>query len=259
MTEQQSPDRRPAGRSPSYPAINLETALRRARELYDVERQHPIPVETAVRHLGYKGISGPANGTVAALKKFGLITDEGSGTERRVRITNLCVEALANPDADARAAAIRRVALTPAIHREMWNQYGTNLPSDATLVWNLERQRGFTPVGAKDFIREYKETVAFARLAEAVATLDERGDDGDGDDADNTDDEREDPPREKPGSKRRREHRMSADAATYTIPLVGGVSVVIEGEFPLTERDWQQFLAVLNAMKPGLVESESED
>lgn len=34
--------------------------------------------------------------------------------------------------------------------------------------------------------------------------------------------------------------------------------IAVEGTFPITERDWNQFLAVLNAMKPGLVEDEPE-
>jgi len=40
---------------------------------------------------------------------------------------------------------------------------------------------------------------------------------------------------------------------TFPIPLVGGATVVVQGEFPITEQDWLQFLAVLHAMKPGLV------
>lgn len=46
---------------------------------------------------------------------------------------------------------------------------------------------------------------------------------------------------------------MSENAASYTIPLMGGAAVVVEGEFPISEQEWAQFLAVLNAMKPGLV------
>jgi len=30
-------------------------------------------------------------------------------------------------------------------------------------------------------------------------------------------------------------------------------AITVEGEFPITERDWSQFMTVLGAMKPGLV------
>src|SRR5690348_16423785 len=144
MTETPVSTRRQTGRSPAYPAINLETAIRRARELYEKERQHPTSVETIVRHWGYKSLNGPASQTLAALKKFGLLTDEGRGTDRRGRLTHLAVDILANPNAAARANAIKQAALLPAIHRELWDKYQNNPPSDANLRWDLLRQRGFT-------------------------------------------------------------------------------------------------------------------
>ena len=40
----------------------------------------------------------------------------------------------------------------------------------------------------------------------------------------------------------------------YAIPLPGdSPDIVIEGDFPVSEEDWQHMLAVLAAMKPGLV------
>lgn len=44
---------------------------------------------------------------------------------------------------------------------------------------------------------------------------------------------------------------------TYVIPLVAGGSVEFRGSFPLLESDWQHMLAVLDAMKPGLVMPQS--
>ena len=48
---------------------------------------------------------------------------------------------------------------------------------------------------------------------------------------------------------------MSGNVLTIPVPIVGGKSVTIEGEFPISEAAWGQFLAVLNAMKPGLVQA----
>lgn len=53
-----------------------------------------------------------------------------------------------------------------------------------------------------------------------------------------------------------------AGVLTYAVPVAAGTDVTIEGRFPLTEAEWNQFIAVLTAMKPGLVGSrpdESED
>ena len=46
---------------------------------------------------------------------------------------------------------------------------------------------------------------------------------------------------------------MSGQTYTIPVPIIGGKPVMIEGEFPISEAAWAQFLAVLAAMKPGLV------
>lgn len=255
MTSMSEPTsaRRRAGRSPSFPAINLETAIRRARELYERERQHPTPVEKIVHHWGYKGMTGPANLSVAALKKFGLLTDEGRGAERRGRLTHLAVDIIANPDLTARNVAIKQAALTPSAHRELWDRYGNELPSDANLRWELVRQRGFTESGAEDLIRGYKQTVAFAEL-EANDTALRVGDDdtyGESDHVAGPDLHEPDLPMA--SSSQAADVRSPSGASRFAIPIFNGRTVVVEGDFPLSEEDWNQFTAVLSAMKPALV------
>ncbi len=247
MTDTPAPARRPTGRSPSFPAINLETAVRRARELYESERQHPTSVETIVRHWSYKSMSGPANLTLAALKKFGLLTDEGRGAERRGRLTHLAVDIVASPDAAARASAIKQAALTPTIHRELWDRYQNSPPSDANLRWELIRQRGFTESGADDFIRQYKQTVTFAQLDASDQPSGSASNDDEDEDISLVD--------EQPVSRHNLNRIVSVQTAAtrFPIPVFNGKSVVIEGDFPLSEEDWNQFMTVLGVMKPALV------
>src|ERR1700736_3830256 len=87
MSDEPKGPRKPRGRSPSYPAINLETAIQRARVLWETERQHAASVDTIVKHWGYKSLNGPAALSLAALKKFGLVEDEGAGPARTARLT----------------------------------------------------------------------------------------------------------------------------------------------------------------------------
>jgi len=253
--------RRVKRRSPSYPAISLEQAIHRARELYERERQHPTPVETVAHHWGYKSLNGPAAVSLAALKKFGLLEDEGNGDARRARISDLAVDVLAHPDETQRRRAVRSAALEPAIHQELWERYGSSLPSDANLHWELTRDRGFSETGAAEFIKEYKATVGFAQLEQhaelptqepaaaatttgtsAVAAASAQPDS---------------PVGTLPAASERRR--------SFLIPLISGGTVAVEGDFPLTDQDWIQFMAVLTAMRPGLVvnrvayDSEAED
>lgn len=247
--------RRPLRRSPSYPAINLETAVRRARELYAKERQHLTSVDTIAGHWKYKSLNGPAHLTLAALKKYGILVDDGKGTARRAGLTDLAVDVLENPDAAARDEALRRAALNPSIHRELWETYGNSPPSDANLKWILTRERGFTETGAAEFIRVYKDTVAYAKLDSTDPVVSAGAVDEPLDHEDSDESEPVNRPTHQPPSK----PRVSAPGMTpYSIPIFNGRSVIVEGNFPLSEEDWEQFMTVLAAMKPALVDRPNE-
>jgi hypothetical protein len=45
----------------------------------------------------------------------------------------------------------------------------------------------------------------------------------------------------------------------FLIPLPGGKDIAVTGDFPLTAQEWSYLLAVLEAMKPGLVKSEQDE
>ena len=242
--------RRIKGRSPSYPAINLRSAVQRAQQLYDLERQHPTSVHTIVNHWGYKSFNGPASLTLAALKKYGLVIDEGTGSSRRAAVSDLAVEILRNPNEAASRDALRRAALSPPVIRELWEKYGGSPPSDSSLHWELTRDRGFTDTGADEFIPTYRSTIEFAQLEDA-----DRGEGG-------TDDSLPDEHAHGEaalGESSARDQEQRRASTTYTVPLTTGSAIVVQGRFPLSERDWQQFLAVLTAMKPGLVIDQNVD
>lgn len=240
--------KKPKGRSPLYPAINLETAIQRARQIYEKERRHATPVTTIVAHWKYSSLNGPAAQALAALKKYGLMEDEGAGQDRKAKLSALAEVILVHPDEDSRKDAVQEAALMPTLHRELWERYHLELPSDSNLHWELTHDRGFTETGATEFIRVYRATIAFAqlgsRVAESTPADDEDVERYDGDiDGDS--------PPDHHAKERRREVRGAT--RSYPIPLIGGGVVVVEGAFPITEQDWTQFMAVLAAMKPGLV------
>ncbi len=248
---------RKKGRSPSYPAIDLRAAIKRAEALYAHEKMHPAPIGAIVSHWGYATHkSGIASVQYASLKKFGLLTEEGSGDNRLGMLTPLANAILHNPDESERADAIRTAALTPEIHRELWDQYGLDLPSDANLRYRLS-ERGFTDSGAEEFVKEYKATISFAMTGI-------EDDPREGNQLDTTDriepstvGPTEGAPKE-PVLSAPEHARGSANPRTrrHAIPLIGGKQVILEGDFPLTEAAWAGFMAVLEAFKPGLVEGE---
>jgi hypothetical protein len=234
--------------------------MERARELYAKEGQHSAPVEAIVSYWGYGPKSSGGLGTLAALKKFGLLEDDGTRAGRVAHLTDLAIDALQHPDADRRREAIRQAALLPTIHAEMWQAYGPDLPSEDRLRFWLRRERGFTDKGASDFVGEYLATLLFAGLDRA--SLD--GLAGDADEAWAAQvrpraarDERSRPADvvSSPGTAEVRSTvTVEVETLTIPIPLVGAQPVQLTGKFPIPERAWNQLLQVLEAMKPGLVE-----
>lgn len=243
-------------RSPSYPAVSIERAIERTRELYAKEKLHAAPIEQALTAWGYRGRSGAANVTLASVKKFGLIEEDGSGITRVVRVSALGNQVLNHPQQEMRREGIRRAALRPEIHRELWEEFGNDLPSDDTLAWDLTQDRGFTEAGARDFVKQYRQTLAYARIdgpshpgkeqsepsKELVPTVPE-------------------PPQEAERPQSLNSWQASGisvstgPSRSIVVPLPGGKSVVVTGSFPIAEGDWDLMLAILTAMRPGLVEA----
>jgi hypothetical protein len=276
MTSEQTEKRtRRSGRSRRYPAISLDKAIERARELYEVEGRHSTPVAEVVRAWGYSNhTSGAATSTYAAVRQFGLVEESGRGDERVARLTDLAFEIIRSPDP---TEAIRQAAMTPPVHQEMWMDYGLELPSERSLHWTLVRDSGFTEPGATDFLRQYQDTLAFLRAMDALPGAPAR------DVAPEVEPVQASQPGPAPTSPeypfnkaRPSESQIGTSiaglggtgslgtAATASrpgatripIPLVGGQQIVIEGEFPITEAAWINFRAVLEAFKPGLVTAE---
>ena len=152
-------------RSPAYPFINLETAVNRAKQFYDKEQRNAAALSVAVKHWGYEPKSSGGLQTVAALIAFGLIGDEGTGSNRKVKLTLNALRILLGTQAEDRAEAIRAAALTPKIHHQLWRKWGNNPPSDANFKHTLmfEWTPPFTPRAADSFIKEYRDTLTFAR------------------------------------------------------------------------------------------------
>ena len=264
---------RSKGRSPSYPGVSLEAAIARARQLYAKERLYPTPLMTVMKHWGYTSSTGRSGLAVAALKKFGLLEEVGKGKaeDRRLQLTQLADDILNNPSSEAKREAIQAAALNPSIHRDMWEEYGRQLPSDANVEFGLRRNRGFTESGAAEFVREYRETMEFAGFLGNGTQETSQVEDIFQDEAEPSVDVTAAPavvrPAEIPSdpaiqnvSGIAQPKAVQIDVPgqpvqSYPIPIAlhGRPPVVVTGAFPLSEDEWSQFCAVLTAMKPVLV------
>lgn len=163
MEDQES---RKKDRSPNFPFISLENAIARARAFYDEERKGAAPVMRAAMHWKYSPNSSGLIQTVAALKSYGLMSDEGSGGERRLKLTELALRIVLDTRAESseRQEMMKRAALNPSISADVHGNWPDGLPSDDTLNHYLVLERAFAPANASRAVRILKENQQLAKL-----------------------------------------------------------------------------------------------
>lgn len=240
-----------SGRSPEYPGIPLPAAVERARTLLAEEGRGSFSREAILRHWEFKPSTGAAFVAIAALKKFGLLEEAHDAPDHRFRLTGDAFTILMCEDTDPRRReAVRRAALRPEVHEQVWLDLKGELPPDEPLVRDLVRKRRFTVSGAAEFVRQFKLTLQYAGLAGA-----QERQDGDAQAAQAT------PARTSEaqltarvrGARRVIQHQ-AAGSSTRTINLpIGDEWATLEIPYPLSEEAWDLMMSMLTAMKPGLV------
>jgi hypothetical protein len=259
MTSESEPKSRRL-RSPSYPAIPLGAAVEKTKELYKHEKSYPTHIDTVLKHWGYRPKSGSGLVAIAAVLKFGLIDDEGSGSTRRARVSELGLRIVRDTreDSPERDRLLREAALLPSIHRDLWEKYDGSLPSDANLEYTLRMEYHFTDLGATEFVREFRSTIAYARL-------DERPDEDAAEPESFPTARSQSAPPNRVGEVHERvPHRVTSLGAArqnlMILPLpVAGLMVEEWPSLNLPRRltsdaQWEQMVSVLTAMKGGIVE-----
>jgi hypothetical protein len=160
-------------RSPPYPNIALSKAIERAKDLYGKALHHPVGIGVLADAWGYGQKSSGLWATAATLIQFGLLSDEGTGDKRRFQLTDAALRIVkdADPASAKRLEAIRRAALTPKIHKELWDLYGQSPEISDVVLKNhltLDRSEGgeaaYSDMAADALISEYKDTISFAGL-----------------------------------------------------------------------------------------------
>jgi hypothetical protein len=247
------PRPRKKGRSPNYPGIDLGSAVMRAKSLFEHEQHHPAPSNVILSHWGYAPKSGGGSVVFAALKRFGLLEDASPG---HAKLSQLALDIL-HAEADDRRPheELRHAALAPTLHKTLWDQYGPTLPSDESLKFKLTTEKGFTPGGATEFISEWKRTMAYAQLTEADVNIPASDETSVPSVAEETMSAATaaTPPAATPPSPSAVQAPTSAPLPV-NVNLATGAWITLQASARVTEAEWDQFMAVLNAMKPGLIE-----
>ncbi len=206
--------------------------------------------------------------TVAALRKFGLAEVEGKLGARQIGLSKLGQELVfygSDRNSEAWKTRARMAALSPAIHRDLWKKYRGELPTDAVILPHLVLELSFSESAAKELLKEFRRTIVFAQL-KAADTADTVS--GNEHEADATGDEQEqDEGEQLVAPTTIAADRVPAGASTpvegagrpqgkqrtVQIPYSRSGWALLQAEFPMSVTQWDQMIAVLEAMKPSLV------
>jgi hypothetical protein len=153
-------------RSPSFPFISLQKALKRAREVADAHKRNPARLITVAETWGYAPKSSGLQQTVSALKAFGLLDDTGVGDGRRVQISDLAWRILHDTRDGVKAQAVKEAALKPRLIAEYALLWLPARPSDGHCISELHLDRGFSADAARTFLKVFDETALFANLVD---------------------------------------------------------------------------------------------
>lgn len=146
-------------KSPRAPSMALSEAIDGALKIYLQDRRHPIPVELAAQHLGYKGANnGAAVKALASIRYFGLL---GRPQEGQLAVEKEVEDYHFAPHPEQKAQLVRKWLLTPPIFAEVLTKFADGLPSDSALKYDLI-QRGFLPDAAEAMVGVLKNSVEFA-------------------------------------------------------------------------------------------------
>ena len=152
-------------KSPRAPSLALDDAIERVMRVYERERRHPAPTDVVAQHLGYKSANnGAALAALASLRSYGLLEKAGDG---KLAIPREVEDYRFAPDESMKAALRKRWLETPTVFRDLLQKYGSGLPSDATLRFDLIG-RGFSPASAETTLQLFRKSVAFSQVRAAL-------------------------------------------------------------------------------------------
>ncbi len=154
-------------RSPGYPACDLKTAIDHAAKLKEYSpARKPIPIDSALKVLGYAPRSGGGMQLIASIKKYGLVEDSGSRDTRSVRLSDIAQQILSDirPISPARDALLRKAALLPKINAEIRDRWPHGLPDESTIHSWLAAEKEFNEKAIRGFLNDLRATFEYAKL-----------------------------------------------------------------------------------------------
>lgn len=174
-------------RSPNYPYLGLKESLKWTHVLYEANDSHYAGLGAVAAQLGLSVKSSSLLKYIGAMSQFGLVEDKGSGESRQVKVSDSGLDlVLKGENTEEWVQLLKKAALKPKLHSELWTKYGGQLPpSDDGIRFYLlrEREEGkFNRSTVDGFIEQLRKTLKYAGLdkkeGSSVADEVDTGDNG---------------------------------------------------------------------------------
>jgi hypothetical protein len=248
--------KKPRHRSPAYPTVGLREAVARVRKLYEADGKAGAPAELAAVHIGFAKPHGQAMSVLAALKKFGLVSEVNGRwvpTQRAIEILNL-------PESDERRQrALRDAALSPSIYRQLVKAHQeTGWPKNDVLESELVTYRNFNPNSVGDFVKDLKDSLELTGLSDLSAL--ELGDEEDPDVAEVSEtpkDKQQQPLTPPAPGGQRKPVQLATQVLAISIPRNLSVDIAVKGD-ELKREDLAKIKSQFNRWIEGLEEAFEE-
>jgi hypothetical protein len=148
-------------RSPAYPVWPLSQSITAVAKIEAQYRSAKVDREIAAKIIGYSGLSGPANKSLAALAQYGLVERAGKG---EMRVTERARTILYTDDASEKRTELRAAAFEPQLFRELQDRWPNMTPPEDGVVMYLNR-KGFNQTAIRPAAKAYLQTLLFLEEA----------------------------------------------------------------------------------------------
>jgi len=150
-------------RSPNFPGISLESAVKAARLIYDENRRAVITRDDAAKDIGYSGLTGRSLKILGALNQFDLIENVSKG---QVRVTRTAEEIFHGYPDDVKLSALHKAGSAPTLYNDIFERFEGDIPGE-NAVRSFLVQKGFTNEGVERALRAFLETNRYLEIAGA--------------------------------------------------------------------------------------------
>lgn len=158
-------EKRKKERSPAYPSVPLEDAIAKAEIIWKNDKAAPASMGVIAQHLSSSPKSSGFLQLIATLKQFGLLEEIEGANPRQLKLSRRAVDIfMLEEKHPTRLEAIKAAAIAPKAHKDLWNDYPEGLASDGNVEHHLFTKRKFQIPAARELIRVFKKTMAYAGL-----------------------------------------------------------------------------------------------